>query len=181
VGRIDLTRSQQEAQFAKWMREHSAIAMRTARAFEYNPQGQADLLQEILLAWWRSIPNFSTSANARHWLYRVSLNTAFTWQRHECRRARIIDQTAPFAQLVERVAQPVDAVDRDAIEELYRAIHQLNPAERALILLHLDGFPYGEIAHTLGISPNAVGSRLTRIRDTLAKLLKGKRHYHERV
>jgi RNA polymerase sigma-70 factor, ECF subfamily len=176
-----LSRQRQEAQFAKWMSEYSSIALRTARAFEFNPEGQADLLQEILLAWWRSIPNFSASANARHWLYRVSLNAAFTWQRHECRRARVIDQTAPFAQLIEGIAQPVDPVDRDAIKELYRAIHQLNPAERALILLHLDGFSYGEIAHTLGTSANAVGSRLTRIRDSLAKLLKGKLHDHERV
>jgi RNA polymerase sigma-70 factor (ECF subfamily) len=176
-----LTRRQQEAQFAKWMSAHSAIATRTARAFEFNAEGQTDLLQEILLAWWRSILNFPVSGNAEQWLYRVSLNTALTWQRRESRRRRVIDRAGAFAQLVERTAQPVDPVDRDAIEELYRAIHELNPAERALILLHLDGFSYGEIAHALGISANAVGSRLTRIREHIAKLLKGKLLHHERV
>ena len=176
-----MTRQQQDAHFAEWMREHSTIAVRIARAFEFDTEGQADLLQEILVSWWRSIPNFPDTAHPRQWLYRVSLNAALTWQRRECRRQRVVDRTAPFAQLVERVAQPVDPVDRDAIEELYRAIHQLRPAERALILLHLDGFSYGEIAHTLGTSTNAVGSRLTRTRDSLAKLLKGKLHHHERV
>jgi RNA polymerase sigma-70 factor (ECF subfamily) len=176
-----LTRPQQNALFAKWMREHSAIALRTARAFEFNREGQADLLQEILLAWWRSIPNFQLSANARQWLYRVSLNTAFTWQRRECQRKRVIDQTAPFAQLIESIAQPADPVDRDAIDELYRAIHQLHPAERALIVLHLEGFSYDEIAGTFGISPNAVGSRLTRARNNLAGILKGMMHRHEPV
>ena len=181
VRKDGLTRQHQDAQFAQWMRQHSSIAVRTARAFEFNAEGQADLLQEILVAWWRSTLNFPASGNAAQWLYRVSLNTALTWQRRESRRRRVIDRDGAFAQLVERVAQPVDPVDRDAIEELYRAIHELNPAQRALILLHLDGFSYGEIAHTLGISANAVGSRLTRIRDTLAKLLKGKLHHHERV
>ena len=176
-----MTRQDKEARFAKWMSEHSSIALRTARAFEFNPEGQGDLLQEILLAWWRSILNFPVSGNAAQWLYRVSLNTALTWQRRESRRRRVIDRAGAFAQLAERGAQPIDPVDRPAIEELYGAIHKLNPAERALILLHLDGFSYGEIAHTLGISVNAVGSRLTRIRDTLAKLLKGKLHHHERV
>jgi RNA polymerase sigma-70 factor (ECF subfamily) len=176
-----LTRRQKDAQFAKWMREHSSIAMRTARAFEFDTEGQTDLLQEILVAWWRSISNFPDSANPRQWLYRVSLNAALTWQRRECRQRRIIDRAAPFAQLVESLAQPVDPVDRDAIEELYCAIHQLRPAERALIVLHLDGFSYEEIADTFGISVNAVGSRLTRIRDNLAKLLKGRPHHHERV
>jgi RNA polymerase sigma-70 factor (ECF subfamily) len=171
-----LTRQQQDVQFAQWMREHSSIALRTARAFEFNADDQADLLQEILVAWWRSILNFPVSGNARQWLYRVSLNTALTWQRRESRRRRVIDRAKPFAQLVEQVPQPVEPGDRDAIEELYRGIHELNPGERALILLHLDGFSYQEIALTLGISPNAVGSRLTRIRDTLAKILKGKPH-----
>jgi RNA polymerase sigma-70 factor (ECF subfamily) len=175
-----LTRQQQDAQFAHWMREHSSIAVRTARAFEFNASNQADLLQEILVAWWRSILNFPVSANATQWLYRVSLNTALTWQRRESRRQRVIDRAGAFAQLVEPAAQPVEPGDRDAIEELYRGIRELNPVERALILLHLDGFSYNEIAHTLGISVNAVGSRLTRIRDTLAKLLKGKVEHHER-
>jgi len=176
-----LTRPQQDVQFSKWMREHSSIAVRTARAFEFNTEDRADLLQEILVAWWRSILNFPVSANATQWLYRVSLNTALTWQRRESRRHRVFDRAGAFAQLVEQIAQPVEPSDRDAIEELYRGIHQLHPGERALILLHLDGFSYSEIAHTLGISPNAVGSRLTRIRDTLAKLLKGKLRHHERI
>ncbi len=176
-----MIRQDQEKQFAEWMREHPAIAVRTARAFEFNSEGQADLLQEILVAWWRSIPNFPEAAIPRQWLYRVSLNVALTWQRREFRRQRVIDRAAPFAQLVESVAQPVDSIDRDAINDLYHAIHQLRPAERALILLHLDGFSYAEIAQTLGISANAVGSRLTRTRDSLAKLLKGKLHQHERV
>jgi RNA polymerase sigma-70 factor (ECF subfamily) len=176
-----LIRPEQDTQFAEWMREHSSIAVRTARAFEFDAEGQADLLQEILVAWWRSIPHFPDTADPRQWLYRVSLNAALTWQRRECRRGRIIDRAAPFAQLVERAVQPVDPIDRDAIEELYRAIHRLRPAERALILLHLDGFSYGEIARTLGTSANAVGSRLTRTRDSLAELLKGKLHHYERV
>ena len=176
-----MTRQQQDAQFAQWMREHSPIAMRTARAFEFNREGQADLLQEILVAWWRSILNFPVTGNAAQWLYRVSLNTALTWQRKESRNRRVIERASAFSELVDRVSQPVDPVDREAIEELYRAIRRLTRAERAVILLHLDGFSYGDIAHTLGISPNAVGSRLTRIRDTLAKLLKGKLHDHERI
>lgn len=176
-----MTRLQQDTQFAEWMREHSAIAVRTARAFEFNTGAQADLLQEIVVAWWRSIRNFPRSANPRQWLYRISLNAALTWQRRECWRRRVIDRTAPFAQLIKSVAQPVDSVAREMIDELYRAIQQLRPAERALILLHLDGFSYEEIAGTFGISGNAVGSRLTRARENLAKLLQGKLHHNERV
>jgi RNA polymerase sigma-70 factor, ECF subfamily len=176
-----LNRAEQDTQFGEWMREHSSIALRTARAFEFDTEAQADLLQEILVAWWRSIRNFPPSANPRQWLYRVSLNTALTWQRRECRRGRVIDRSAPFAQLIESATQPVDSIEREMIDELYLAIQQLGPAERVLILLHLDGFSYEEIADTLGTTANAVGSRLTRTRENLARLLKGKLHHHESI
>lgn len=173
--------AEQETQFASWMREHASICVRISRAFEFNREDQADLLQEILLQWWRSIPNFPKSGNPRPWLYRVSLNVALTWQRGESRRRRVIDRAAPFAQLIETVAQPVDSFDRHVIDDLYRAIQQLRPAERALIVLHLEGFSYDDIAATFGISANAVGSRLTRARAELGRLLKESQRHHERV
>jgi RNA polymerase sigma-70 factor (ECF subfamily) len=173
--------AEHETQFASWMRDHAAIGVRIARAFEFNAEGRADLLQEILLQWWRSIPNFPQTGDSRRWLYRVSLNTAVNWQRRESRRRRVIDATAPFGLLIETVAQPADANDRAQIDELYGAIRQLRSAERALIILHLDGLSYEEIAGTLGISVNAVGSRLTRVRDNLTRKLKGGQHQHEPV
>ncbi len=175
------TPAKQETQFASWIREYSAIAVRIARAFEFNQENQADLLQEILLQWWRSIQNFPNGANPTSWLYRVGLNAAMTWQRRESRRGRIIDPSAPFAQLIHTAAQPVDSSGRHAIDDLYLAIQQLRTPERALILLHLDGFSYEQIAVTIGISENAVGSRLTRVREHLAKLLKGAPESYERV
>jgi RNA polymerase sigma-70 factor, ECF subfamily len=177
-----MARVTQETQFASWMREYAFIGVRIARAFEFEREAQADLLQEIFLQWWRSIPNLRRADNPKPWLYSVSLNVAITWQRQEARRGRVIDRAAPFAQLVENVAQPVDStIDRHEIEELYGAIQQLRLAERAIIILHLDGLSYEEIAGTLGISANAVGSRLTRARANLGKILKGVKHDYERV
>jgi RNA polymerase sigma-70 factor (ECF subfamily) len=173
--------AEQNARFASWMREHASIGVRVSRAFEFNLEACADLLQEILLQWWRSIPNFPEASDPKRWLYCVSLNTAMNWQRRESKRGQVIDAAAPFARLIETVAQPADPIDRDAVDELYGAIQQLRPAERALIILHLDGLSYQEIAGTLGISVNAVGSRLTRIRDILAIKLKGGQRQHELV
>ena len=80
--------------------------------------------------------------------------------------------------MIATIAQPragyVAGVD---LADLYSAIRQLRPTERALIVMHLDGLSYEEIAATSGISVNAVGSRLTRTRDHLEKLLKSYYHY----
>lgn len=167
-----------EKQFAEWMQAHSSIALKIARSFERSVDSQADLLQEILLQWWRSIPRYPAGAPAAPWLYRVSLHVALTWQRRESRRSRLIDHHAIFSELIATIAQPragyVAGVD---LADLYSAIRQLRPTERALIVMHLDGLSYEEIATTSGISVNAVGSRLTRARDHLEKLLKSYYHY----
>jgi len=46
-------------------------------------------------------------------------------------------------------------------------------ADRSLVLLHLDGLSYREMADVLGISENNVGVRLNRVRKKLGELLKG--------
>lgn len=168
----------QEEQFAEWMRAYSAVAIKTARAFERSADAQADLLQEILLQWWQSIQHFPPEAHPKPWLYRVSLHVALTWQRRESRRSRLIDRHAVFSDLVEETARPDEGYQSpELLAELYSAIQQLKPTDRALLVLHLDGLTYAEIASTLGISENAVGSRLTRTRDRLEKHLKANRNY----
>ena len=176
-----MTAAQQEKQFTVWIEQHFPIAIKVARSFERSPDAQPDLLQEILLQWWRSVASFPAGAESRAWLYRVSFNAALTWQRRECRRSRLIARDASFAGLAETAEySPADANLRDTVTELYAAIHRLRPAERTLILLHLDGFSYSEIASTLGISANAVGIRLTRTREHLQTLLKVEGKY-ERI
>lgn len=46
-------------------------------------------------------------------------------------------------------------------------------ADRALVLLSLDGLAYREIAEITGLTENHVGVALTRARQRLAELLKG--------
>ena len=54
-----------EKQFAEWMQAHSSIALKIARSFERSVDSQADLLQEILLQWWRSIPRYPPARRPR--------------------------------------------------------------------------------------------------------------------
>jgi RNA polymerase sigma-70 factor (ECF subfamily) len=174
-----MTQTGQDKQFEAWMRAHSDIALKIARSFERSIDAQADLLQEILLQWWRSIAIYPAHAPPKPWLYRVSLNVALTWQKRESRRSRALDRTTLFSELIEKTPQPSkeSSASRDLVAELYSAIQELKPAERALIVLHLDGLSYAEIAISLGLSVNAVGSRLTRIRNHLEKLLNPRGDY----
>jgi RNA polymerase sigma-70 factor (ECF subfamily) len=63
------------------------------------------------------------------------------------------------------------AEQRETLEQLYKAIHQLPKSDVALVLLYLDELSYREMAGVLGISESNVGVRLGRAKKALAELL----------
>jgi RNA polymerase sigma-70 factor (ECF subfamily) len=64
------------------------------------------------------------------------------------------------------------AQERDKeVEMLYDAINELKKDERAMVLLHLEGKQYDEIAEIMGISQSNTGVRLMRIRKRLQSIL----------
>jgi RNA polymerase sigma-70 factor (ECF subfamily) len=66
------------------------------------------------------------------------------------------------------------AFENEELSLLYRAIHQLSEADRAVILLYLEEKSYAEISEVLGTTVNNVGVRINRIKERLKKLLHGK-------
>ncbi|MEI8290138.1 MAG: RNA polymerase sigma factor [Verrucomicrobiota bacterium] len=163
-----MTAEEQERLFRRWLAEHPGLMWKVVRAFAVAPADQEDLLQEILLQLWSSLPAFRGEAKESTWIYRVSFNTALVWKRDEKRR-----QTKHEAFLNLNIAPDVSSPDDRLIEELYAAIRQLSKLDASLALMHLDGLSYREMSEVLGISENHVGVKLNRIRKQLAERLKG--------
>ncbi len=61
------------------------------------------------------------------------------------------------------------------LEWLYEKIAEMEPIDRSLTLLVLDGFSYREMSETMGISESNVGVRINRIKSRLTKLLEEER------
>jgi hypothetical protein len=59
---------------------------KVVRAFAVGSEDQEDLVQEIALQLWMSLPAFRREAKESTWIYRVAFNTALVWKRHEKRR-----------------------------------------------------------------------------------------------
>jgi RNA polymerase sigma-70 factor (ECF subfamily) len=55
----------------------------------------------------------------------------------------------------------------ERLSELYRFIGQLDPLNRALILLYLEDRNYAEMAEILGISETNVATKISRIKQKL--------------
>ena len=65
-----------------------------------------------------------------------------------------------------RVLAAVDpgGAEPEEVRLLYAFIGGLDPLHKALMLLYLDGFSYGEIAATLGISETNVATKSSRMK-----------------
>ncbi len=161
-----------KAVFTRWLDEHSSSVMKVARAYTLTSDECQDLAQEILLQAWRSLPKFEGKASPSTWFYRVALHTAMNWHRKDRpRRAR----QQPFLEVQALATECMDSAEqiqqRETVEQLYKAIHQLPKTDAALVLLYLDDLSYREMAEVLGISESNVGVKLNRAKKTLSTLM----------
>jgi RNA polymerase sigma-70 factor, ECF subfamily len=154
-----------EQAFLQLITTHKALIYKICRAYEREPSLRNDLFQEIVLNLWKAFPKYD--ADTTKWTtyaYRIGLNVAITY-RHKQR----INWSETLGQTLPTTTD--DDTNEERLKALYQAIVQLNPAEKALILLYLDDLPYSEIAEIIGITENNVGVKLNRIKSKLKLLL----------
>jgi RNA polymerase sigma-70 factor (ECF subfamily) len=105
---VDQSDACRDALFERITAEYAAPMARLARAHEADPSLRQDLLQEIHLALWRSLPAFAGRCSLRTWVYRVAHNVAVT---HVVRRRRRFDKHLVTLDEVEIPAEAGDGHD----------------------------------------------------------------------
>ncbi len=153
-----------EKEFLSQLKEHQSIIYKLVHLYAYTEEDKKDLYQEIVLQAWKSYSAFRGDSKFSTWLYRLCLNTIFTFQR-KTNRIEYTD-TARFEE------SHFTTSGNDEADRLYKAISILKETERAIISLHLDGYDNKEISELIGITANLVGVKLHRIKQQLATLLK---------
>jgi RNA polymerase sigma factor (sigma-70 family) len=160
---------QQKAVFDEWLADHAGILRHVAHAFATGAD-RHDLMQELMLAVWRAVPSYRAASRASTFIFRVTHNAALNWKRAERGYRRRLDD---FERL--RVDAPesraADANPTHDLERLYAAIHRLEPLDRSLVVLHLDGASYAQIAEIHGLTETNVGVRLNRLKHKLTSIL----------
>lgn len=130
---------------------------------------QEDLFQEIVLQLWKAYPRFEGRAKFTTWMYRVALNTAISLFRKD-QKSRNDSSLDEYEWQLEG-PEHENMNRKEEVSELYVAIEDLNAAEKALVLLHLEGYANKDIADIIGISEVNVRVKLTRIRKKLKKMM----------
>lgn len=163
-------------QFAAWLQAHGRILHHVAHGFAEGADRE-DLLQELLLALWQAIPRFAGESTPATFIYRVAHNTALTWKRTQKNYQRKLDTFEVTLDQYSPAATPgVGLREAEALELVYAHIRELLPVDRSLLLLHLDGIAYAEIAALHGLSVSNVGVRLNRLKQKLTSALHSVSH-----
>jgi RNA polymerase sigma-70 factor (ECF subfamily) len=150
------------------VRTHGSALDRLARAYEADPDGRRDLLQDVHLALWRSFESFDARCSLRTWVHRVAHNVAASHvardRRAKSRQLVSIDEVevADSRDNAEAIADQNIALDR-----LMSLIRELKPLDRQLVLLFLEDIDAGGIAEITGISAGNVATKMHRIKNIL--------------
>jgi len=122
-----------------------------------------DLTQEVFLRVFQGLPGFSLRCKFTTWLFQVAKNRVLDELRAHERRPRLtvnLDDVPPL----EVVDAPVERIE--AIDALWRAIHDLNvDLKMALLLRDVVGLSYNEIADALEITLATVKWRIFKARE----------------
>ena len=157
-----------KGEFIRTIKENEGIIYKVTRLYTNSTEDQKDLYQEIVYQLWKSYGSFKENSKISTWMYRVALNTAISNLKKEKRKGTRI---AIDNFVLNRIDQ-VDTVMDERITLLYAQIKKLSIVEKGIILLHLEGKNYDEIATITGFTSTNIGTRLGRIKNKLRSQIK---------
>lgn len=159
-----MNRQEKTELFNSILARHSNLVYKVCRGYAADDDHLKDLYQEVLANVWEGLESFGNRCRLSTWLYRVAINTCITDFRHSGRhttgRVSIDEINFDMPDI------PDDRLRK--IKLMYSLISMLDRADRALVMMWLDGQSYEEISAVTGITRNNVASRLHRLRQRLA-------------
>jgi RNA polymerase sigma-70 factor (ECF subfamily) len=127
-----------------------------------------DVLQEVYVKAFRSLPRFKGDAALGTWLYRITYNACID----DLRRRPAMEAADYDDTLADSASGPAEiAVGR---VDLAAALDRLPSDQRtAVLLVDAYGLDYAHAAEVLGVRAGTIGSRLSRARSVLRAALEG--------
>jgi RNA polymerase sigma-70 factor, ECF subfamily len=163
--------------FRRLVRANSGLVYRVALRILGHRDAQ-DASQEVWVRVWRNIENFRGDSAFSTWLYRITVNTCLSVRRKESRRAQreYGGEELPF--LPEPRGGDADpeaaALGAQQREEIQAALGHVRAEHRAaLVLRHMEGLSYAEIAQVLEVPDGTAKGWVSRGRAAMLVALAG--------
>ncbi len=156
-----------DARIEQMVVRHQLPLLRLCYAYLHDEELAKDAVQETFIKAYQNLEDFRESSSEKTWLTRIAINTCKDlrrsgWFRH-------MDRSVTPDMIPEPVA-PVEPEEESLTMEIMKLPAKL---KEVALLCWFQGMTYNEAAETLGISLQAVGSRLNRARRKLRSVMEG--------
>jgi RNA polymerase sigma-70 factor (ECF subfamily) len=167
-------------QFETFMRNYQNMVYSTALRLVVNPAEAEDIAQEVFLKAYERFSDLRDSPTAGGWLRTVARNMSLNHlSRYRSRWSFFSEMTsgrqeedAPEIEFAAPQVLEEELAQADRKELVEQALQKLPPAQRVpLVLYHLEGLKYEEIAAKLNVSLGKVKTDIFRAREALRKKL----------
>ena len=142
-----------------------------------------DASQEVWVRVWKNIRNFRGESAFTTWLYRITVNTCLSLRQKEARRdERELRDEMPY--LFEPTGGDADpeaaALNAERREQIEAALVHVRAEHRAaLVLRHMEGLSYADIARILDVPEGTAKGWVSRGRVAMLVALAEQRHDRE--
>ncbi len=151
-------------QFQQIIERHKGILYKVARTYCKHDDDRQDVMQEMMIQIWKSLPKYNADFAITTWLYRISLNVAISYYRkNSTKQNQYIGLNDNHLNVQEELGNNRE----EQLNQLEQFIAELNDLDKALTLLYLEDKSHAEIGEILGLSVSNVGTKLGRIKEKL--------------
>jgi RNA polymerase sigma-70 factor, ECF subfamily len=165
--------------FTKLVRAHSSLVYRVALRMLGDENAQ-DASQEVWIRVWRNIKNFRGESAFSTWLYRITMNTCLSARQREARREEkeVGDEMPYLSEPSGGDADPEAAtLSAERRDEIHAALSHVRAEHRAaLVLRHMEGLSYAEIAEVLEVPDGTAKGWVSRGRAAMLIALTEENH-----
>lgn len=174
-------------QFEQQIRPHLGALHRYASRLTGQADDAEDLVQDLLLSLYRKDINLDALENTATWLLKSLYHQFIDFTRKQKRNPGVPNPESPDARMNELADENTRAehlAEHSALQrQIKQALAQLNPEQRALVVLHdMEGFALSELEQILDNPLGTLKSRLHRARQAMrAQILREPFAESERV
>ena len=141
--------------------DYSPMLLRLAMTRSLSTADAEDAVQEVFLRLLTQLPRFRDGEHERAWLIRTTIHRASDLRKAASTRTLPLEEADVVAMPEEAESSPILSAVQALPEKYSTVIH----------LYYYEGYTIKEIAKLLGLPTPTVGTRLSRGREKLRKLL----------